>query len=81
MDTGPHRDLVGDLAAAIRNNTDIYFGLYYCMFELLNPIYVQEKANGFSTDVYPKVNFSSFLKYSFNLKLSGSYMASDGRDS
>uniref|UniRef100_A0A1X7UPF9 alpha-L-fucosidase n=2 Tax=Amphimedon queenslandica TaxID=400682 RepID=A0A1X7UPF9_AMPQE len=25
MDTGPHRDLVGDLAAAIRNSTDIHF--------------------------------------------------------
>ena len=55
MDTGPHRDLVGDLASAIRNNTDIHFGLYFSQFEWFNPLYLQDKANGFKTQTYVKV--------------------------
>ncbi|CAF1294954.1 unnamed protein product [Didymodactylos carnosus] len=31
MDVGPHRDLLGDLASAIRNRTKIVFGLYHSM--------------------------------------------------
>ena len=54
MDTGPHRDLVGDLAAAIRNNTDIHFGLYFSQFEWFNPLYLQDKANQFKTQTYVK---------------------------
>ena len=61
VDTGPHRDLVGDLASAIRNNTDIRLGLYYCLFELLNPIYIKERANDFKTQVYPKVSWIIFI--------------------
>ena len=61
MDTGPHRDLVGNLASAIRNNTDIRLGLYYCLFELLNPIYIKERANDFKTQVYPKVSWIIFI--------------------
>ncbi|XP_065909748.1 alpha-L-fucosidase-like [Dysidea avara] len=52
MDTGPHRDLVGDLAAAIRNNTDIHFGLYYSLFEWFHPLYLKDKANKFTTQEY-----------------------------
>ena len=55
VDTGPHRDLVGDLASAIRNNTDIHFGLYFSQFEWFNPLYLQDKANGFKTQTYVKV--------------------------
>ncbi|XP_065909205.1 alpha-L-fucosidase-like isoform X2 [Dysidea avara] len=52
MDTGPHRDLVGDLAAAIRNNTNIHFGLYYSLFEWFHPLYLKDKANKFTTQEY-----------------------------
>ncbi|XP_033746824.1 alpha-L-fucosidase-like isoform X2 [Pecten maximus] len=48
--TGPNRDLVGELADAIRNKTDIKFGLYHSMFEWFNPLYLQDKANNFSTN-------------------------------
>ena len=41
MDIGPKRDLVGDLAAAIRNQTDIRFGLYHSWFDWFHPLYLQ----------------------------------------
>lgn len=55
MDTGPHRDLVGDLAAAVRNSTDIHFGLYFSQFEWFNPLYLQDSANNYTTQTYVKV--------------------------
>ncbi|KAF5278313.1 hypothetical protein FQR65_LT03582 [Abscondita terminalis] len=60
-DVGPHRDLVGDLATAIRENTDLKFGLYHSLYEWYNPMYLFDKANNFSTDefvqkkVYPSL--------------------------
>ncbi|XP_064607689.1 alpha-L-fucosidase-like [Liolophura sinensis] len=51
-DTGPHRDLVADLAAAIRKKPDIHFGLYHSMFEWFNPVYLQDKANNFQTNEF-----------------------------
>ncbi|BFZ03722.1 hypothetical protein BsWGS_06761 [Bradybaena similaris] len=48
-DVGPKRDLVGELANAIRNNTDIHFGVYHSMFEWFNPLYLQDQANNFTT--------------------------------
>nr|BBG92283.1 alpha-L-fucosidase [Patiria pectinifera] len=53
MDVGPKRDLVGDLATAIRNYTkDVHFGLYHSLFEWFNPLYLQDKKGGFSTQTY-----------------------------
>ncbi|XP_043940762.1 tissue alpha-L-fucosidase-like [Protopterus annectens] len=48
MDTGPHRDLVGDLGAAIRKR-NLYYGVYHSMLEWFNPLYVQDKSSGFKT--------------------------------
>ncbi|KAF0301354.1 Alpha-L-fucosidase [Amphibalanus amphitrite] len=42
-DVGPNRDLVGDLAAAVRNRTDIRFGVYHSLFEFFNPIWLSDK--------------------------------------
>lgn len=50
MDVGPKRDLVGDLAAAIRNRTDIHFGLYHSLFEWFHPLYLEDKANKYQTN-------------------------------
>lgn len=36
---GPRRDVVGELATAIRANTSIVFGIYYSLFEFYNSIY------------------------------------------
>ncbi|OXU22311.1 hypothetical protein TSAR_003392 [Trichomalopsis sarcophagae] len=50
MDVGPHRDLVGELAEAIRRNTEIRFGLYHSLYEWFNPLYLEDKKNNFNTD-------------------------------
>lgn len=46
---GPKRDLVGDLANAIRKNTNLTFGLYHSLFEWFNPLYLSDKSNNFAT--------------------------------
>jgi alpha-L-fucosidase len=53
MDVGPKRDLVGDLANAIRNRTDIKYGLYHSMFEWFHPLYLEDKQNGYKTQLFP----------------------------
>ncbi|XP_063986520.1 alpha-L-fucosidase-like [Diachasmimorpha longicaudata] len=52
MDVGPHRDLVGELADAVRRKKDIHFGLYHSLFEWYNPLYLIDKANNFSSDIF-----------------------------
>lgn len=54
MDVGPHRDIVGELADAIRNKTDIRFGLYHSLFEWFNPLYLADKKNKFTTQDFVK---------------------------
>ncbi|XP_054474717.1 tissue alpha-L-fucosidase-like [Anoplopoma fimbria] len=48
MDVGPHRDLVGELAAAVRKKS-LHFGLYHSLFEWYNPLYLADRASGFKT--------------------------------
>ena len=55
MDTGPQMDLVGALASAIRNRTDVHFGLYFSQFEWFNDWYLADKAAKFTTQVYPSM--------------------------
>ncbi|CAF4015347.1 unnamed protein product, partial [Rotaria sordida] len=55
MDVGPKRDLLGELANAIRNRTDIVFGLYHSMFEWFHPLYLTDKNNNFQTQFFPNV--------------------------
>lgn len=48
-DVGPNRDLVGDLANAIRKNSDIHFGIYHSLFEWFNPLYIDDAKNNYTT--------------------------------
>ncbi|GFY67808.1 alpha-L-fucosidase [Trichonephila inaurata madagascariensis] len=42
----------GDLANAIRNKTDIHFGVYHSMFEWFHPLYILDKKNGYKTQYF-----------------------------
>jgi alpha-L-fucosidase len=52
MDVGPKRDLVGDLANAIRNSTSLKFGLYHSLYEWFHPLYLADKTNKFQTQSF-----------------------------
>ena len=47
---------IGDLANAIRTRTTIEFGLYHSMFEWFHPLYLEDKQNGFKTQLFPNVS-------------------------
>ncbi|XP_053211023.1 plasma alpha-L-fucosidase-like [Panonychus citri] len=51
MDVGPKRDLVGELATAIRK-TDLRFGLYHSLYEWFNPLFLADQANNFTTQAF-----------------------------
>ena len=48
--------ILGDLATAIRSRTDLVFGLYHSMFEWFNPLYLEDKQNGFKTQMFTDVS-------------------------
>ena len=50
----------GELADAIRSNTNITFGLYHSLFEWFNPLYMKDSANNYQTQDYVKVNLLTF---------------------
>lgn len=52
MDVGPHRDVLGDLAKAIRNTTTLKFGLYHSLYEWFNPLWVHDTQNNHTTDEF-----------------------------
>ncbi|XP_075059327.1 plasma alpha-L-fucosidase isoform X2 [Mixophyes fleayi] len=53
VDVGSKRDLVGELAEAIRQTTDMHFGLYHSLFEWFNPLFQLDKNNSFQTHYFP----------------------------
>ncbi|KAH6943957.1 hypothetical protein HPB50_000911 [Hyalomma asiaticum] len=52
VDVGPKRDLVGELANAIRSKTDLVFGVYHSLFEWFNPLFLMDKSNNFTTSYF-----------------------------
>ncbi|XP_070805354.1 tissue alpha-L-fucosidase isoform X3 [Pituophis catenifer annectens] len=51
VDTGPHRDLVGELGEAVRKR-NISFGLYHSLFEWFHPLYLLDKNNSFKSQFF-----------------------------
>lgn len=52
MDVGPHRNIIAELADAIRTNTTMKFGLYHSLFEWFNPMYLSDKAKSFGDNQF-----------------------------
>jgi alpha-L-fucosidase len=67
MDVGPRRDLVGDLAKAVKNTTSdftqqkLHFGLYHSLFEWYNPMYREDLANNCTTNHFAKYKVSPII--------------------
>lgn len=51
VDTGPKRDLVGDLGDAVRKRS-LHYGLYNSLYEWFHPLYLYDKKNGFKTQEF-----------------------------
>ncbi|XP_026494871.2 tissue alpha-L-fucosidase [Vanessa tameamea] len=65
MEVGPKRDLVGELAQAVRNR-DMKFGVYHSLYEWYNPIYLEDKKNFYLTKEYPMTKLWPDLKQIVN---------------
>lgn len=56
VDVGPKRDIINDLARALRSRTnDIKFGLYYSLYEWFHPLYLQDKSKRTNNFVQNKI--------------------------
>lgn len=53
IDEGPKRDIVKELEEAIRNRTDLRFGLYYSLFEWFHPLFLEDESSSFHKRQFP----------------------------
>ncbi|XP_055982027.1 plasma alpha-L-fucosidase [Sorex fumeus] len=53
VDLGPKRDIVKELENAIRNRTDLHFGLYYSLFEWFHPLFLDDASSSFLKRQFP----------------------------
>ncbi|XP_057312910.1 alpha-L-fucosidase-like isoform X2 [Hydractinia symbiolongicarpus] len=77
VDIGPHRDLIGELAHAIRTRTNVHFGMYYSLFEWFHPLYLFDKSNNFTTQEYVK-NVALPQMHDYVTRYKPEYIWSDG---
>ena len=61
-ETGPKRDIVGELTQAVRSNTDLKMGLYYSLYEWYNPLYLTDNADAKALDNYVSNHLSPQFK-------------------
>ncbi|KAG6440413.1 hypothetical protein O3G_MSEX001294 [Manduca sexta] len=65
MEVGPKRDLVGDLAKAVRAE-GLKFGVYHSLYEWYNPIYLEDRRTGFATQTYVETKLWPDIKQLIN---------------
>jgi len=53
VETGPHRDLLGDLTNAVRNK-GLRMGIYYSLYEWYNPLWLYDKPRYVSQHMFPQ---------------------------
>ena len=53
-ETGPHRDLLGDLFTAIRK-TSVHAGMYYSLYEWYNPLWLKDKPRYVEEHAWPQM--------------------------
>lgn len=65
--------ILGELSSAVRKS-DLRFGVYYSLLEWFNPLFLKDKANHFTTNLYSsnkvKLELHELLK-NINQKLFG----------
>ncbi|TPP64831.1 Tissue alpha-L-fucosidase [Fasciola gigantica] len=59
---GPRRDLVGELAAAIRNRTRLRFGIYHSLYEWFHPMYTKDRDANFTTQDFVRTKINPEMK-------------------
>ncbi len=60
VDVGPHRDLIGELATAVKA-AGLTFGIYHSLFEWFNPLFLEDEAAKFAKNI----TTSEFLQKTF----------------
>jgi alpha-L-fucosidase len=53
-ETGPHRDLLGDLFTAIRK-TSVHAGMYYSLYEWYNPLWLKDRPRYVKEHMWPQM--------------------------
>jgi Alpha-L-fucosidase len=54
VDLGPHRDILGDLTAAVKK-TDLHMGYYYSLLEWHNPLYKNDVDKYVESHMFPQM--------------------------
>jgi len=53
VEVGPHRDLLGELATAVRAR-GLRFGVYYSLYEWYNPLWLSDRPKFVATHLFPQ---------------------------
>jgi len=54
VDVGSHRDLLGELAAAVRSKPGMKFGFYYSLYEWFNPLWLTDRKRYVTEHMQPQ---------------------------